>query len=210
MTNFYNSLFLNVFLILLVAGCATRPVPPQSPETFALRGKVAVREGEVRFGANLLWHQRGQDFEMDLWGPLGQGRVNLVKEGERIRLRTGDGQVTEGPADTLMRARLGWSLPLDTLPAWVRGEPLAGVPAEALARDAQGRITGFRQLGWDVALGGYRRVAQGVRDLPTRITATREAARIRLVVSGWRLGAGAEAVFAPARPPAGQGDPGGP
>lgn len=190
MANFYNLLFLNVFLIVMLAGCAGRPVLPESPDTFLLRGKVAVREGDARFSANLLWHQRRDGFDMDLWGPMGQGRVHIVKQGDRIRLSSSDGRVSEGDPDDVMRAHLGWSLPLATLPAWVQGRPLSGVAVADLVRDPDGRIEHFRQLGWTVVLDGYRHVGEDAPPLPTRITVSRDDVRIRVVVARWRLGHG--------------------
>ncbi len=174
---------------LLIAGCAGLPGMPESPETFVLTGKVGVREARESFSANLLWHQKGEAFDIDLWGPLGQGRVKLVKKGDGIELRSDQGVLAAGEADAVMREHLGWSLPVDVLPAWVQGTPYAGEPAEAVVRDADGRLTGFSQLGWAVVLERYQAIQDGAsaRDLPTRITATREGARVRLVVSEWRL-----------------------
>ena len=186
-TNVYKLLFLNVFLILLCAGCVSTPQLPEAPETFVLRGKVAVSEAGEHFTANLLWHQRGEGFEMDLWGPLGQGRVRVVKENGELRITTDRGVVLAGEPDRVMRQELGWSLPLDVLPAWVQGTPLAELPAEAQVRDEAGRFVSFSQLGWAVALDRYQSVGERFRELPTRITASRPDARVRLVVSDWRL-----------------------
>jgi outer membrane lipoprotein LolB len=173
----------------LLAGCAGLPGMPESPETFVLTGKVGVREARESFSANLLWHQKGEAFDIDLWGPLGQGRVKLVKKGDGIELRSDQGVLAEGESDRVMREHLGWSLPVDVLPAWVQGGPYAQAPVADLARDAQGRLTGFTQLGWTVVLERYQAVPDGAveRDLPTRITATRDTSRVRLVVSEWRL-----------------------
>lgn len=186
-TNVYKLLFLNVFLVLVCAGCVSRPALPGKPEVFVLRGKVAVTEAGEHFTANLLWHQRGEGFEMDLWGPLGQGRVRIVREAGELRLTNEQGVLVAGEPDRVMREQLGWSLPLDVLPAWVQGAPVADLPAEAEVRDETGRFLSFSQLGWSVALERYETAAAGTRSLPTRITATRPDARVRLVVSEWRF-----------------------
>ena len=206
----YNLLFLKVFLhrsqagpgafgvcaaflSLLLSGCVGLPGPPETPETFVLTGKVGVREADESFSANLLWHQMGEAFEIDLWGPLGQGRVKLVKKDGEISLESDRGVLAKGEPEAVMQAHLGWSLPLAVMPAWVQGGPLAGISATGLQEDAQGRVTGFEQLGWNVLLERYQGVPYGVgdaageRQLPRRITATRDDARVRLVVSEWRL-----------------------
>lgn len=191
MKNFHKYLFLNAFLVPLLVGCQGLPEKPPAPETFVLTGKVAVRDGAEQFTANLLWHQRGDGFDMDLWGPLGQGRIRIVKSDADILLTTADGTVLDqGEPEALMRRALGWSLPIGVLPAWVQGGPLYGAAATEHEYDASGRLTGFRELGWVVALERYQAVpaAGGERYLPTRITAWRESSRVRLVVSGWEIG----------------------
>ena len=182
---------------LLIAGCAGLPGPPETPETFVLTGKVGVREANESFSANLLWHQMGEAFEIDLWGPLGQGRVKLVKKDGEITLESDKGVLARGEPEAVMQAHLGWSLPLEVLPAWVQGGPVAHIPATELSEDAAGRVLSFQQLGWNVQLERYQSVpvaaepgpgeAQLERQLPRRVTATREDARVRLVISEWRL-----------------------
>lgn len=200
MTDFYNLFFLKAFpgpawrrgsflLLLCLAGCVSTPEAPEVPVTFVIAGKVGVREAGENFSANLLWHQQGTAFEIDLWGPLGQGRVKLVKKNDLIELRSDRGLLAEGDAETVMRQQLGWSLPVDVLPAWVQGQPLTHAPVRAISRDDRGRISGFEQLGWTVLLERYRTVENALvqRDLPTRVTATRGEDRVRLVVSEWRI-----------------------
>ena len=185
--------WLAAFLCLAVAGCTGLPRPPETPETFVLTGKVGVREADESFSANLLWHQMGEAFEIDLWGPLGQGRVKLVKKDGEIRLESDKGVLAQGEPEAVMRAHLGWSLPLAVLPAWVQGGPVDEMPVSGLTRDEAGRVLGFEQLGWQVALERYQSVGTDAapggpeRELPRRITATRDDARVRLVISEWRL-----------------------
>ncbi len=178
---------------LLIAGCAGVPSLPEAPETFVLTGKVGVREANESFSANLLWHQMGDAFEIDLWGPLGQGRVKLVKKDGEIRLESDKGVLAQGEPEAVMRAHLGWSLPLEVLPAWVQGGPVTGIPSSGLTRDEAGRVLSFEQLDWNVLLERYQSVPESLeteapaRQLPGRVTATRNDARVRLVISEWRL-----------------------
>ena len=188
-----NVLLPAIACCLLIGGCAGVPGPPETPETFVLTGKVGVREADESFSANLLWHQMGEAFEIDLWGPLGQGRVKLVKKDGEIRLVSDKGVLAQGEPEAIMRAHLGWSLPLAVLPAWVQGGPFAEAPATGLRQDESGRVLGFEQLGWAVVLERYAAVPVSAdseaaeRYLPRRVTATREDARVRLVISEWRL-----------------------
>ena len=180
-------------LLGALAGCTGLPVVPEAPETFVLTGKVGVREADESFSANLLWHQKGEAFEIDLWGPLGQGRVKLVKKDGEISLESAKGVLAQGDPEQVMQTHLGWSLPLDVLPAWVQGAPFPDLPVSGLSEDASGNVSGFEQAGWAVVLERYRNVPVGPeaaateRALPRRVTATREDARVRLVISEWRL-----------------------
>lgn len=191
--NPYKPLFLNVFLLLSVTACAIRPEAPPPVGGFELRGKLAVREAGERFSGNFLWRQQGERFDIDIWGPLGQGRVHLVGEDDRMSVLDGDGAVVQtGTQQQVMEAALGWSMPLDVLPYWVLGMPDERIPAEALVLDDGSRIRSFVQAGWEIKLEDYREVAQdaGARWLPRRIDATRDATSLRLVISTWHLGAG--------------------
>jgi outer membrane lipoprotein LolB len=151
---------------------------------------VAVQEAGENFTANLLWHQDGDGFQIDLWGPLGQGRVQLVKQGGELEIRDGTGEVMErGEPEAVMRRALGWSMPVDVISDWVVGQPAEGLGIEDVSRDAQDRITAFGQLDWRVSLERYRAWGSGaeVRDLPGRITAENARTRLRLVVSEWEI-----------------------
>ena len=88
---------------MFIGGCASLSAP--TPEDgFLLRGKLAVEEAGERHTANLLWRQQGENFEVDFWGPLGQGRIQLVRRGKSVAILDGAGVVlTEGPSEQVMR-----------------------------------------------------------------------------------------------------------
>lgn len=185
---------------LVLAGCAGLPRSGPAEGGFHLRGTLGVVDGEQSFSARFLWQQDRDAFLIDLWGPLGQGRVQLAGDRRRLELREGDGTlISRGPPQQVMARHLGWSLPLDVLPQWVRGRPAQGLPVQDERRDENGRLTGFRQLGWQVTLERYRAVPQGVAgsgaggeagagvSLPHRVTASRDGYRVRLAIGEWRL-----------------------
>lgn len=185
LANVYKLLFLNIFSLLLGGGCASLPAPAPEDD-FLLRGKLSVEEAGERHTANLLWRQQGENFEVDLWGPMGQGRIQLVRRGSAVAILDGAGVVvTEGPSEQVMREQLGWSLPLAVLPAWLQGAPLAGIPAQDLEYDAQGLLAAFTQLEWRVVYEQHREAAG--QWLPRRLSATGPATRIRLVIAEWQF-----------------------
>jgi outer membrane lipoprotein LolB len=196
-----NCLLLNIFLLGLLAGCVALPRHEPTEGGFVLRGNLGIVQEQESFSARFYWRQNGGNFLIDLWGPLGQGRVALEGNERRLELREGDGTVlSEGPPDLVMRQHLGWSLPLSVLPEWVQGRPADGLPVRDAQYDDAGRLTAFSQLDWRVELERYQRVGIGgdeaVSDLngpqpgsflPHRVTATRDRYRVRLAVSAWQI-----------------------
>lgn len=164
--------------------------PVEQPADFELRGKAGVVEGSESFSARFIWRQYGPAFTIDLWGPLGQGRVRLQGDQRLLAIVDGNGAViSEGSHADVMRAHLGWSLPLDVLPSWVLGKPGEGASAGPRHYDADGRLVEFEQLDWSVSYARHSQVqtAGGLRWLPGRITASRGDYRVRLSISDWAL-----------------------
>lgn len=183
---------------LALGGCAALPRSAPAEGGFHLRGKLGVVYGEESFSAQFLWRQQAQAFTIDLWGPLGQGRVQLIGTDRRLALREADGTlISEGPPGEVMREHLGWTLPLDVLPLWVRGTPAPDRPVSDRVVNDDGQLVSFRQLGWLVTLERYRPVvAESSQDrdtpaepvlLPHRVTAERDGYRVRLAIGDWRI-----------------------
>jgi outer membrane lipoprotein LolB len=175
-----KSFILKIFLAGTLTGCATVTPPPFDAE-FVLAGKLGVSvEGEggsVRFR----WQQAGARYQIDLWGALGQGRTRLEGDADRMKLLDGaGGELLQGAPEAVMQERLGWSLPVGVLPAWLWGQPASGAPAGHIERDAAGRIARFEQIGWQIAYDGFRLEASG--ELPRRVTLTRPGFRARIAI----------------------------
>ncbi len=167
--------FLLVFLLL--AGCvSTPPGGPLDDARFDIDGKLGVRWAEERFSARFRWRQEGERYDIELWGPLGQGRTILQGDLGQMQIRDGGGHLIDaGGVREVMERQLGWYLPLEAMPRWVSGQPLSGVRVRNEARSADGALIGFTQLGWRLT---YDRFSEGG---PLRITAERGNYRIRVV-----------------------------
>ncbi len=200
-----NPLFLKVFssgcrriafcavVLVTVAGCALLKPEPKigAPEVggFAVKGRIAVRNGNDGFTSSFVWqHAAGRD-EIDLWGPLGQGHSRLVGEANEVTVYTSKGEVFhERDADAAMQRWLGFSLPIAALTHWIRGEQAPGYPVERVNSDAAGDLATLDQLSWRLEFSGYRPFDDGAR-LPARIVAVRGEVKVTLLPEQWSFGA---------------------
>ena len=193
-----------VFGILLVlAGCASQPVPPPKPATefdpalpdyaaWSLRGRVSLVHGEQGWHAGMNWQETAGHYRLDLSGPLGQGALQITGAVDGMsRLQTANGeQYTARDADALVLTVTGWQLPVSGLRFWVRGIPAPGGDA-TMTTDDRGRLARLRQSGWDITYSRYQAAAG--RDWPSRMRLEDTDISVTLIVDEWNI-----------TPPAGQ------
>ena len=85
----HKSLFLQaILLVLLLSGCASGPRIAQENWDFWASGKLAVRNAEEGHSARFNWRQLGGEYDIDVWGPLGQGRTQLVGDAQLMTVST--------------------------------------------------------------------------------------------------------------------------
>ena len=79
------------------------------------------------------------------------------------------------------------SIPVAALAHWVRGAraPDAG-PAE-LGFSADGRLAALVQDGWTLGFDRWEQPPGSPVELPTRLTAERGEARVRLAIDAWQF-----------------------
>lgn len=194
---------LGLALLLLLTGCAAPPEPSpavsadeaktlwrQHRDTiagisaFRLSGKIAVKTGRKGGNATLLWQLRGEDEQIELWGPFGSGRIRInARPGHAVLVDT-KGRRSEGvSAAQALERRLGWLVPFAQLRHWVRGIPAADVDGEngrasELVVDRAGRLKRFRQGDWRVEYQNY--AAVGEWDLPRRLSISALPGRLEI------------------------------
>jgi outer membrane lipoprotein LolB len=178
-------------VLLLVGGCAQAPVrvEPASltelePVTrFRLDGRLSVKSEAQSFSGSLSWRRAGTEETLLLSGPLGQGAVEIRRQGALVVLKAADGTtVTEADDERLMERAVGLRLPLQGLVYWLSALP---TPARFFRADADGdgRVVGLDQDGWHIEYSRYEE--RGGRWLPGRIFARRGEIEFRLVVDVW-------------------------
>jgi outer membrane lipoprotein LolB len=201
---------LGVFFVLLFAaalsGCATRPVISPSDllqrtvdwqahrralehlDQWSFSGRVAVKDKQQEsWSASLDWHQRKASFDIRLSGAFGQEAARLSGKPGYAVIETADHDALSATSvEALMREQLGWSVPVEGFRYWLVGSPAPGV-IDHYSLDADGRLTGLQQAGWQVRYRSYQTVA-GL-DLPRKLELENPRLRLRVVIDNWQLSA---------------------
>ena len=176
-------LIFKVILYLFgVAGCAaTAPLSSTAPVEFEVLGKIGVRNGQQGYSAQFTWRQYFDGYQVEVWGPLGQGRTRLEgrKEAATMLVWRGDRLLGQGAPQQIMMDNLGWSMPVDVLPFWMRGQPHGKIPVMHEIRDASGRFVRFSQAGWQVEMNRY---ATAQARTPGRVVARQADRTITVIV----------------------------
>ena len=127
-------------------------------ERWQLKGKIAVRAGTKGGHATLRWERNPEDQHIELSGPLGGGRVVIDADPREARLQdTRGGDLSGASVSELVAQRLGWPLPFEQLPYWIRGLPSS--EEASLEWDEQGRIARMNDAGWQLSYPEYQAVS---------------------------------------------------
>ncbi|MGI9341797.1 MAG: lipoprotein insertase outer membrane protein LolB [Gammaproteobacteria bacterium] len=187
-------------LICAAAGCATRPMLPDSgidwdararqlagADTWQARGRIAVKSDNDGGQGNLRWTQAGADTRVRLSGPFGAGAYEIAWDDDRIVVSSKKGErvadyAGRDAADRFLESQLGWSFPARSIRYWLLG--IADPEFDSRQRfDDGGWLSEIDQNGWTVTYSRFEQVADAY--LPGKIVMESERARVRLVVDQW-------------------------
>ncbi len=113
--------------VLLIAGCATLPLPPrpatESIVAFALSGRLAIRQGDTRHHVRIDWRHDVARDDILLTTPLGQGVAEITRDAGGARLLLADQrEFVAADAASLSEQVFGFRLPFDQAARWLLGE----------------------------------------------------------------------------------------
>lgn len=178
-------------LICLIAACAV--VPEQQVEGYRLtvmravapqkrwsfEGRLALINETDSVSGSVIWRHDEVHDDIELAGPLGQGRTRISVAAKRVVVDDGDNaRVFYGEPDKIFAEQVGVGIPVDALKFWVLG---VNDPEQAFIEQPGG----FYQGGWLVT---YREMqAVNARLLPKKIVAVKDKTRIKLIVDQWNL-----------------------
>jgi outer membrane lipoprotein LolB len=196
-----------IFLALLLAsGCAHRALTPpqdvlehqrqvQAVSDWQLTGKLGIRTTADSGSATVKWMQQLASYQINLSGPLGQKRMIITGNADKVRLeQTGEPAQEAKTAEALIKKSAGWTLPVAQLAYWVRGVPAPKLRITRLQQNENGLIDQLAQGGWNISYSNYRDQTfnSAVLPLPGKITAEYKDVRLVLVIREWHLGAANE------------------
>jgi outer membrane lipoprotein LolB len=178
-----------VLIILYLCGwlsaCTTlQPAPSPSVMRlthFTIRGRAAINTPTQHESVSFFWQQRGANYQLRLFGPLGIGAVQLVGNARQVVLSNYQGkQITAISAEDLLQQNLGWSIPVRDLRYWLWAMPTPHLAAQTLP-NPPAPLQVLRQAGWQITYANY----QGSPSLPHLLICQRPNLEIRLVIDQW-------------------------
>lgn len=173
---------------LTIGGCSSRPLT-DLPEVadFRILGKLSVRGPTGNAAGRFVWLQSSERYDLEIWGPFGQGRRRLRGDGNTVQLLDGSGNLLlEGPVAEVMRTQLGWELPLTSLRHWVQGRPDPSQRLANMDQNEMGYAEEITQGNWQISYPEYFDSAADTGK-PRRLVARGEGYEIRLAISRWEV-----------------------
>jgi outer membrane biogenesis lipoprotein LolB len=170
-----------IVIFSLLSACAGRVEPLLAAGDFTLEGKLSVSQDGRNQSANFRWRQLGEQYDVEVWGLLGQGRTRLTGESEHLAIQRGGVLLASGPPSEVMQAHLGFSLPVEVMWAWLQGYAASG--GENLVLGDNHELVGFEEYGWYVAFAKYRSFNDVDGQMrPSRIVASRGTQKVTVAI----------------------------
>ena len=127
---------------------------------------MAARIDQRGGSASFIWQRQGDDHSIELYGPLGSGRVFLKETDGKASLVDNSSEFFGKNLEDVLFQRVGWLIPFDDLQQWIIGQPQLD---EIFDKQYENnRLTGFNQAGWQVRYDKFEKFS-GVL-IPTKIT----------------------------------------
>ena len=157
-------------------------------EAWTLDGRISLRHEEEAWHASLRWQQIDSVYHINMFGPFGQGAVQLDGSPQSVILQHDGQTVQSDDAEQLLRQQLGLQVPVNGLRYWAVGLAAPGSNYKE-ELDSVGRLAVLQQNGWRVRYRGY--VAVKGFMLPGKVFLDHDGLDVRLVVDQWQaVGAG--------------------
>lgn len=154
-------------------------------KAWTLRGKLGIKSPGNNHSASLYWQQNLEHYQIQLSGPLGQGKIRLQGTAKQLRLeRSKQAAIETTEPEALLIRELGWLLPVKQIHFWVKGLPAPGIKIEQLEL-TEGALTQLQQAGWTLQYSRYQH--SNTHLLPGKIIMSKDQIRLTLIAKQWQL-----------------------
>lgn len=200
--------FLRLVILTLIAtlfaGCAQHPEQPStlsysppadwevrraelySLTSWQINGKIGIQQPDQSNSAIInRWQQIENNFIIELSSTiLGMGATQLIGSPQLLQIKDSDGEtVTSDSPETLLQQQLGWTLPLDYLPYWIKGTPSPGF-TQPISFTSNGDPGNFSEKGWDIEASRHSNYTD--YRLPGKIRLSKNGIKIILIINQWQ------------------------
>lgn len=149
-------------------------------------GRLGVKQGNKGGNANFVWTQRGDHFEIKLFGPFGSGAVYITGNSQHVTLKEANGKThTAQSPEQLLQTVAGWQVPLSGLHYWLRGVP---IPTDKMKKHKLGQRGVLRQLqqdGWMIQYEDY--AMNQALPLPSKMQLNHRDIKVKIMVKSWKV-----------------------
>ena len=181
-----------IALLVFLVGCSVTPEKSpldnyplaamqylQQQKSWSLEGRLALIDDKDSVSVSIIWQHDGSRDDIELVGPLAQGRLKILVTPDQVIVDDGDNRtVYSGQVEAVLYQQLGVDMPVNSLKFWVLG-------VNDPEQDYIEQPGGFYQAGWLVR---YREMQDvGAQMLPKKVTAEKDKSRIKLIVDQWFL-----------------------
>jgi len=155
-------------------------------QNFEASGKVGFSDSKKGGNANLEWIQLGDLYQIRLYGPLGSGSLLINGNSKEVYLTQTDGKIIHAKsAEELVRAELGWIIPVSGLRYWLKGLAVPKDHLKQIKFDKDLRIWFIEQQGWSITYQSYQTI-QGIA-VPQKLKLKNGPIQLTFIFHNWHL-----------------------
>ena len=148
-------------LVIFITGCvSTRPVVQVDPQiqinSWDMMGRLAATVGRDGGSATFIWNKQPDQHKIELFGPLGSGRVFLSQVEGKATIEDKDAKVSGDNLEQVLFETIGWLVPFDAINFWVAGKPQPNTLVKNQKYENDNLIS-FEQSGWQVNYNRFER-----------------------------------------------------
>jgi len=194
LTQRYSRLHLVVLMmaLLFLSGCVSIPMQPDNERvqqlkqmrTWTVKGRISLKTPKENFIANLLWRQQEKGYLIRIYNNLGQTYAQISQTGSSMITLEFDKKKYHGKnAQKLLKAILGWDLPIKEMAEWIKGYNLS--KRSSSKKNENGTLRSLSYKNWFVDFNRYAQYKK--RILPTQIELKNTDILLKISIHDWKF-----------------------